>query len=340
VTRLAKSRLALLGAVGVLVVVLPVNLKPQPSSPGLWFKGNLHTHTLNSDGDSTPDDVVRWYREHGYNFVTITDHNYLTSVDGLNAVHGASDKFLVIRGEEVTDSFEKKPVHINGLAPESFIKPPGGSSVVNMVQNMVDAIREARGVPSINHPNFGWAITGDELGQIQRTRLFEVFNGHPTVNNLGGGGVPGLEEVWDRILSSGRLLYGIAVDDAHYFKRPEDRTAPRPGTGFVLVRAPRLDPRAIVEAVERGDFYGSTGVEMQSIGISMSSLTLAVKQQPSSKYRIQFIGRQGRVLSEATMSPATYTFKGDEGYVRAKVIESNGAAAWIQPVPVGSSAPK
>jgi hypothetical protein len=107
-----------------------------------------------------------------------------------------------------------------------------------------------------------------------------------------------------------------------------------------LVRAPRLDPRAIVEAVERGDFYGSTGVEMQSIGISMSSLTLAVKQQPSSKYRIQFIGRQGRVLSEATMSPATYTFKGDEGYVRAKVIESNGAAAWIQPVPVGSSAPK
>jgi hypothetical protein len=209
-----------------------------------------------------------------------------------------------------------------------------------MVQNMVDAIREARGVPSINHPNFGWAITGDELGQIQRTRLFEVFNGHPTVNNLGGGGVPGLEEVWDRILSSGRLLYGIAVDDAHYFKRPEDRTAPRPGTGFVLVRAPRLDPRAIVEAVERGDFYGSTGVEMQSIGISMSSLTLAVKQQPSSKYRIQFIGRQGRVLSEATMSPATYTFKGDEGYVRAKVIESNGAAAWIQPVPVGSSAPK
>ena len=61
--------------------------------------------------------------------------------------------------------------------------------------------------------------------QVQRTRLFEVFNGHPTVNNLGGGGVPGLEEVWDRILSSGKLLYGIAVDDAHTFKRPEDKSA-------------------------------------------------------------------------------------------------------------------
>ena len=46
------------------------------------------------------------------------------------------------------------------------------------------------------------------------------------------------------------------------------------------------------------------------------------------------------MLSEMTATPATYTFKGDEGYVRAKVIESNGKVAWIQPVPVGSSAPK
>ena len=66
-----------------------------------------------------------------------------------------------------------------------------------------------------------------------------------------------------------------------------------------------------------------------------------VKQQPlSSKYRIQFIGKNGRVLSELTNSPATYLFKGDESYVRAKVIESNGKIAWIQPVPVGAAAPK
>jgi hypothetical protein len=316
----------------------PKTQDPRPQ--GSWFKGNLHTHTLNSDGDSTPDDVVRWYREHGYNFVTITDHNYLTNVDGLNAIHGAADKFLVIEGEEVTDRFGEKPIHVNGLSPDSFIKPPGGTSVVNMVQNMVDAIRKAGGAPSINHPNFGWAISGDELAQVQRTRIFEVFNGHPTVNNLGGGGVPGLEEVWDRILSSGKLLYGIAVDDAHYFKRPEDKSAPRPGTGWVFVRTPRLDARAIVDAVERGEFYASTGVEMLSIDSTANAMTLRIKTQPSSKYRIQFIGRQGRVLSEATANPATYTFKGDEGYVRAKVVESNGAVAWIQPVPIGADAPK
>ena len=61
---------------------------------------------------------MRWYREHGYNFVTLTDHNYLTSVDGLNALHGADDKFLVMKGEEVTDRFGNKPMHVNGLCAE------------------------------------------------------------------------------------------------------------------------------------------------------------------------------------------------------------------------------
>lgn len=341
-TQLSNARVALLAtAVTSAVVVASGSQAAKPSSPqALWFKGNLHTHTLNSDGDSTPDAVVTWYRERGYQFLVLTDHNYLTSVTGLNALHGADDKFLVVKGEELTDRFGEKPIHINGLDVDRLVPTPGGKSVVDMVQRMVDAIREARGVPSINHPNYGWAISPDELGQIQRTRLFEVFNGHPFVNNLGGGGVPGLEETWDRILSSGKLLYGIAVDDAHYFKRPEDPAAPRPGKGWVYVRSPRLEARALVEALERGDFYSSTGVELRFVEATKTALTIAVKEEPSSRYRIQFIGRQGRVLSEQTTPTASYTFKGDEGYVRAKVLESNGKLAWIQPVPVGSSSPQ
>src|SRR5688572_5918070 len=339
---MARSRWLLVAlSIGFAVTVFSARPRTQDSGPrGVWFKGQLHTHTLNSDGDSTPDDVVRWYREHGYNFVTLTDHNYLTSVDGLNALHGADEKFLVMKGEEVTDRFQNQPVHVNGFAPDTFIAPTGGNSVLDMTQRMIDAIRSAGGVPSVNHPNFGWAISASDLMQLQRTRLFEVFNGHPLVNNMGGGGVPGLEEVWDRMLSSGRMLYGIAVDDAHYFKRPEDRMAPRPGQGWVYVRAPRLESRALVEALERGDFYSSTGVELRSIAATSSALTIAVDTEAHSKYRIQFIGRQGAILSEATTSPATYTFRGNESYVRVKVIESNGKLAWVQPIAVGPAAPK
>ena len=106
------------------------------------------------------------------------------------------------------------------------------------------------------------------------------------------------------------------------------------------MRAPRLESRALIEALERGDFYSSTGVELQALAVTSTSLTIAVRTEPQSKYRIQFIGKQGRLLSEEITSPATYTFKGDESYVRAKVIESNGKLAWIQPVGVGSTAPQ
>lgn len=337
--RLARA-IGLAAAIAGVVIGRASQEPARASAAARWYKGNLHTHTLNSDGDSTPDEVVTWYREHGYQFLVLTDHNYLTSVAGLNALHGAEDQFLVVHGEEVTDRVGDKPIHVNGLEVDRLVPPPGGSSVVEMVQRMVDAIRGAHGVPSVNHPNFGWAITPDELGQIQRTRLFEVYNGHPLVNNLGGGGVPGLEETWDRMLSSGRLLYGIAVDDAHHFKRPWDPTASAPGRGWVYVRSPRLDGRALVDALERGDFYASTGVELESVEATATALTIAIHEQPSSRYRIEFIGRHGRVLGEATRSPASYRIAGDEGYVRAKVIESNGKQAWVQPVPVGPNAPR
>ncbi len=309
-----------------------------PASSLHWYKGNTHTHTLNSDGDSTPDDVVRWYREHGYQFLVLTDHNYQTRVDELNALHGAEERFLVVKGEEVTSTAGGKPVHVNGLDANRGIGAQSGaadSSVFDVLQRSVSAIRSASGVPHINHPNFGWALTTDDLSRVRDYKLFEIFNGHPEVNNLGGGGAPGLEEIWDRLLSNGTLVYGIAVDDAHVFKKPGDPMVSGPGRGWVVVRAPQLETRALLDAMERGDFYASTGVVLDSLEVTAKSMTIAVKAIASSKYRIQFIGRGGRVLNEVPDASATYTFTGSEGYVRAKVIESNGRFAWIQPVIVG-----
>ena len=200
------------------------------------------------------------------------------------------------------------------------------------MQRNVDSIRAAEGVPHINHPNFGWAISADELAQVKNTKLLEIFNGHPQVNNAGGGGVPGLEAAWDAILTKGVLLYGIAVDDAHHFKRPEDRDAARPGQGWIHVRAPRLDDLELLAAMERGDFYASTGVELTDYVVTPQRITITVREKPWAKYRVQFIGRGGRVLKEVTSSPAIYDITGSEGYVRAKVLESSGYVAWTQPV--------
>jgi hypothetical protein len=324
-------------AVAVLLCTLAAAPHAQPQPPR-WFKGNTHTHTLNSDGDSTPDEVVRWYREHGYQFLVLTDHNFLTSVDGLNALHGADQRFLVIKGEEVTETFQGKSLHINGLDVARQIEPQGGTSVVDVLQRNVNAIRKESGVPHINHPNFRWSVTRDELQQVRDNKLFEIFNGHPQTNNAGGGGVNGMEEAWDAILSRGTLLYGVAVDDAHVFKQPGNPEVAGPGRGWIVVRATSLAPRALMEAIERGDFYASTGVELSDYQVSNTKMTVAVKPTAFSKYRIQFIGRDGRVLHESTDPTATYDIRGDEGFVRARVLESNGRMAWIQPrmVPVAA----
>jgi hypothetical protein len=316
---------------GVFVAARPHATPSQPDGRR-WYRGNTHTHTLNSDGDSTPDEVVRWYRENGYHFLVLSDHNFLTQVDTLNALHGADNRFLVVKGEEVTDHFGDKPIHVNGINVKQQVPPQGGSSVLDVVQRNVDVIRGAGGVPHLNHPNFGWAVSADELRQVERMKLFEVFNGHPQVNNVGGGGVPGLEEAWDAILSTGRLLYGIATDDAHTFKRPWARDQALPGKGWIWVRAKSLEAAALLEAMERGEFYASTGVELSEYSATPTGVRLSVKTTGTTKFRVQFVGRQGRVLKEVVANPAEYAFVPGDAYVRARVLDSNGGVAWTQPV--------
>jgi hypothetical protein len=244
---------------------------------------------------------------------------------------------MVIRGEEVTESLGDKALHTNGLNVERMVPPQGGKTVVDVLQRNVDAIRRERGVPHINHPNFRWSITPGELAQVRNYRLLEIYNGHPQVNNLGGGGVPGLEEVWDAVLSRGLLVYGLAVDDAHTFKDPGNPNVAGPGRGWIAVRAARLETGELMAALERGEFYASTGVELEDVQASAERITVRVKPTAFSKYRIQFLGPHGRLLKESVEPAATYEVAGDEGYVRARVLESNGRVAWIQPMMVRSS---
>ncbi|MBK7832354.1 MAG: PHP domain-containing protein [Gemmatimonadetes bacterium] len=334
--QLQRITVVALWALALCSLTRPVAVSAQAAPPAMrWYKGNTHTHTLNSDGDSSPDDVARWYREHGYQFLVLSDHNFITAPDALNALLGADERFLLIPGEEVTDRVQGKPLHINGLAVERLVAPQGGTTIVEALQRDIDAIRAANGVPHLNHPNFGWAVTAADIQRVKNDRLFEIFNGHPMVNNIGGGGMPGLEEMWDIILSSGKLLYGLATDDAHDFKRPGDPSASGPGRGWVVVRAPRLGAREIVEALERGDFYSSTGVELVDVQRSTSRVEIRIKPDSWSRYTTRFIGRDGRVLAETAENPAMYSIKGDEGYVRAVILESNGKKAWVQPVMLG-----
>lgn len=299
-----------------------------------WFKGNTHTHTKNSDGDSLPQDAVRWYKTHGYNFVVITDHEHVTDVAPLNTEFGEAGKFLVIPGQEITDRFDKIPYHVNGLGLTKVILPARATdSAVNNLQKNVDAVRAAGAIPQINHPNFYWAITSDDLMRVKNASIFEIYSGHPRVNVQGGGGSPSVEEMWDMLLTAGRIYYGVATDDVHHFKRPVgEPLSAEPGKGWIYVRASELSSTAILAAIDRGDFYASSGVEFSDYVVDNKSITITIKPARDNKYRTQFIGAGGKILSESVANTAVYKFRGNEKYVRARVFDSNGCTAWTQPV--------
>lgn len=302
-------------------------------TPGLrWFKGNTHTHTTNSDGDSAPAYVAEWYKSNGYDFLFITDHEHITAVAELNQKLGDGGKFLVIQGQEVTDRFDKKPYHVNALGLGTVIQPQKGMTVVSNVQKNVDAIRAAGALPQINHPNFGWALTSNELAQIKGAALVEIYSGHPLVNMAGGGGVPSVESMWDTVLTGGMVIYAVAVDDVHHFKRLGDRTAATPGHGWVVVRAAELTPSAILSALERGDFYASSGVELEDYQATPREIRVKIKEARQRKYTTLFIGAGGKVLQTSIGLESVYRRTGREKYVRVKVIDSNGTMAWTQPV--------
>src|SRR5690349_7177727 len=174
-------------------IVAATNLHAQGAPADLrWFRGNTHTHTLNSDGDSPPDVVVRWYRENGYQFVVITDHEYLTDVAPLNALLGATGRFLVVAGQEVTQILpdsthpdRRRQGHVNAINVSRVVMPQGGGSLAESYARNLAAITAAGGLPQVNHPNWRWSVRLSDMLGLPDSTIFEIRNGHPGINSLG-----------------------------------------------------------------------------------------------------------------------------------------------------------
>jgi hypothetical protein len=300
-----------------------------PSTAGMrWFKGNTHTHTLNTDGDSPPDTVVHWYKSRGYDFLVISDHDTLT--DPATLRRHVDNTFILVPGEEVTGRFSGLPVHLTALGVSRIIKPVTSTSILATLQANIDAIRAAGATPLINHPNYRWAVNQSTLAIARDVKLFELYNAHPHTNNEGGGDSPSMEEVWDFLLTNGRRMYGVASDDSHHFKE-WSRAHVNPGKAWVMVRATQLDPAELVRSLEAGSFYSTTGITLDDVIVDATALELVIKQERDFKYRTEFIGDGGRVLARAVGNRPRYELQPGLTYVRAKISDSAGQTAWVQP---------
>jgi hypothetical protein len=392
-----------------------VDLQPQAASPdgqtvqqrGNWYRGNLHTHSLWSDGDDFPEMIVKWYVDHGYDFLAMTDHNVLSrgerwvDLDAVESRGGATcmekyqasfgdtflkkqdndgkpqvrltplaeyrshfekpGEFILLEGEEVTDTVERLPVHLNAIQLGEVLQPTGGSSVREAIDANLRMLEEQIRVNNLsafmflNHPNFGWAVSAEDLAAVARVRYMEVFNGHPSVNHNGDERHPSVERLWDiaNTLRIDRLKYppllGLATDDSHNY---HGTPGSQPGRGWIMVRAAELTADSLMKAIHTGDFYASSGVMLDDVHFDSSAgvLSLTIHAEPDVTYETRFIGTRrgydqttepavdekgekisgtarysaeiGEVLAtDHSINPAL-RLQGDELYVRAVVTSS------------------
>ena len=301
--------------------------------------------------ESSPDGWVEWEQ------MPDTVRVRLKTWDEYSARFQDPDAFLMMRAEEVTDRFEGKPIHINATNVAEYIEPLHGESVVEVMQNNVNAILsqgerlQRRVMPHVNHPNFIWGIRADELAQVDGERFFEVYNGHPSVFNYGDSLRHGTEKMWDVIntirLRDGRpLMFGIGTDDSHHYQELAPGRA-NVGRGWVMVQAPSLDADAVLKAMDDGHFYASSGVALSGTTFDGERYSVAVDAEAGVTYTIEFYGTNanhdpapvavndpetgelityrysddvGRLLQRTTGTEASFQVTDEMLFVRARIV--------------------
>ncbi len=362
-----------------------------------WYKGNMHTHSFWSDGDEFPEQVARWYRDNGYEFLALTEGNTIlegeqwrnfpeNSVRLQNYIDTFGEKwiemrlhpeeegtvqvrlktfnefrpmfeepgrFLLIMGNEISNAGDVHLLafHQDRIIPALEGKPEDRENMIRETVQNVNAYRKetGRNVHAVlTHPNYNWAVTAEMILNVPELRFFEVYNGHPSVKNDGDENRASTDRIWDIVLAKrlssgeGMLLYGLANDDAHNY----DGGRSGPGRGWIMVRAYELTPEAIFNAIDKGEFYASTGVTLKNIQFNGTTLNIEIEPQEGVEYTTEFIGTlkktdltgsptinsDGNILENTTLTYSheigqvlsfgnslnpKYTFTGDELYVRA-----------------------
>lgn len=343
--------------------LISCSTRPLPLNDKRWYKGNTHAHTNETDhgdGVTTPLLAAKWYHDQGYHFLTLSEHNHFIDPEKVRAADKDKvlhrDDFILIPGLEVTG---KKLIHTTSFNTHGHVdagRHHHHHSKQEIVQYHVDRVREKKGEPILNHPNFGWALNFDDIKDVKRLHLFELFNGHHLVNNEGAPGKDSTEQLWDKLLSSGMRIFGVSSDDAHNYQNFDHRKHSNPGRGWIMVRASELSSKSITKAIAKGDFYASNGVTLSECevkdGVYRVKVDMdATKKVVSKEYVhglsvareeastvVSFIGTGGKVLERVNGAQAEFALEGVAGYVRARVdmtVKKNGKwqmfRAWGQP---------
>ncbi|MBQ3133522.1 MAG: hypothetical protein IJC17_04515 [Clostridia bacterium] len=311
-----------------------------------YYKANLHCHTVNSDGDYTPEEIKALYKEQGYAVVAFTDHEHILDNNALT-----DESFLAITACEIAirefpdGSTRTHPMmrvcHLNllGKDPHRLLTPCYSKKLDHFLNdNIVDKVQ-------FDRDDYERVYSGEGISEIIRIANesgFLVTYNHPrwSLENarqyLGYKGLWAVEiynhacnemglyeydiNVYDDFLRDGQRLACVAADDAHVAR---DLFG-----GFVMINADRLDYATIMQALENHDFYASTGPVIRELSLEENVATVTFEKgvyaTMSSNDR-----RGKKAVADDPMGENTVSFEIPAGteYVRFDVVGADGTRA-------------
>ena len=297
------------------------------TAPGRFWRGNLHTHSTNSDGVLAPEEVCRRYAAEGYDFLALTDHFVgLFNYPITDTKPYRRNDFTTILGAELHSGRQTNGDlwHILAVGlPEDFA--PGQASHFFPVEGSeTGAALAARAVEAgafvaIAHPQWS-GLTLADARTIEAAHAVEIYN-HGCAE---GCDRPDGFAIADLLISEGRKLSLVATDDAHF-------SEPDHFGGWVMVKAEENTPETLLAALKRGHFYSSQGPELR--GVRFDKKAVEVDCSAVRSVIIQGHGQAAKAVHGESMTRARVPLDrlGASPWFRVTVIDHSGRRAWSNP---------
>jgi histidinol phosphatase-like PHP family hydrolase len=289
---------------------------------GRFFRGNLHTHSDRSDGAAPPEQVIAEYRRAGYDFLVVTDHyeaRWGWTVTDTTAARDAS--FTTLLGVELSSSdWDDEDVFwVNAIGVPGDFSPPAPDEPHAAA---IARTAEAGAFNVLLHPGLTNLLDFDSL-PVAHLHAVETYN----VN--GAIAWPDQAEARyavDALLARGHRFHIAVGDDAHWLHRWDRFGA------WVEVRARRLAPDDLLEALKAGAYYCTQGPRIDDVDADEHRVCVACSRARSIALTGIHGWRSDVVIAEEVRDATLDLDKLRSPYWRLTVTDEDGKRAWTNPV--------
>ena len=288
-----------------------------------FYRGNLHGHSQHSDGAYSPQQVVEFYKSHGYHFTCLSDHLWqderFAATSVLDATGLNDSRFLTIPSAELHcfgKAYDRDGIwHIvaNGL-PLDFAVASETETAPQMVQRAIDA----GAYVTLAHPEW-YMMTMAEAESVSHAHGVGIYNHSCVIGSARGSGIA----IADYLLQIGKKINFTAADDSH-FRMPDG------GGGWVMVAASEFTADTIIAALKAGQYYSSTGLDFYTMQFDKGKLKLTCSAAIS--ITISGAGHSAQAANGVELTSAEFDlseFKSD--WFRVSIRNKTGQMAWSNP---------